>query len=181
MLRLIERRTFDHIYAYVLRPYPPDSEWREALRRNGTEIYQAHLENLVRLLLAEGRQVVIVPQVDIPRTTLAADRVFAQGVAEQNAANELVARKYGVPYLTSVASAFTVDDLIDNCHFNDAGHEKMATLLFQYLSSTMRPSAQTGAAPGRAPATGRGRGTPLTSAGACTRSQVALTAASVRT
>ena len=60
---------------------------------------------------------------------------FAQGVAEQNAANELVARKYGVPYLTSVASAFTVDDLIDNCHFNDAGHEKMATLLFQYLSS----------------------------------------------
>lgn len=135
MLRLIERRTFDHIYAYVLRPYPPDSEWPEALRRNGTEIYQAHLENLVRLLLAEGRQVVIVPQVDIPRTTLAADRVFAQGVAEQNAANELVARKYGVPYLTSVASAFTVDDLIDNCHFNDAGHEKMATLLFQYLSS----------------------------------------------
>jgi lysophospholipase L1-like esterase len=135
MLRLIERRTFDHLFAYVQRPYPPDSEWPEALRRNGTEIYQAHLENLVRLLLAQGRQVVIVPQVDLPRTTLAADRVFAQGVAEQNAANETVARKYGVPYLASVASAFTVDDLIDNCHFNNTGHEKMATLLFQYLST----------------------------------------------
>jgi len=139
MLRLIERRTFDHLYAYVQRPYPPDSEWPEALQRNGTEIFQAHLENLVRLLLAEGRQVIIVPQVDLPRTTLAADRVFAQAVAEQNAASEIVARKYGVPYLASVASAFTVDDLIDNCHFNDAGNEKMATLLFQYLSSAGAP------------------------------------------
>ena len=139
MLRRLEEQAFLHIYMLVQQPYPPESEWPAALRRNGSQVYRPHLENLVRLLLAQGRRVVIVPQVFLPRPGEASDAVFGQGVAEHNQVNQTVARELHVPYVTAVAAptAFARRDLVpyDNCHFNDAGHEKLAQMLFQFLEA----------------------------------------------
>ncbi len=135
MLQEVEKRRFAHIYAYVQRAYPPVEDWPAALKRNGTGVYQAHLENLVRLILAQGRQVVIVPQVFIPLPDNEKDPIFAQAVAEHNAVNETVARKYHVPFVEAAGTAFRRDELLDNCHFTPEGHEKMAELLFQFFES----------------------------------------------
>lgn len=135
MLREIEQRTYAHIYLYVQGPYPPVDEWPAALQRNGPEIYQAHLENLVRLLLAQGRRVVIVPQVFVPARRSAQDQAFDVGVQQHNAVNARVAEQFDCPLVDLRSEEFGRQDLMDNCHFTPRGHEKMAATLFDFLQS----------------------------------------------
>jgi lysophospholipase L1-like esterase len=132
LLRL-QQRGFPHIFQFIQKPYPPLEEWAPALRRNGPQVYQAHLEDLVRLILAQGRKVLIVPQMFIPLS----DPTFKSGVDEHNAVNEAVARSFGVPFVSAAVDPAIISraDLIDACHFNAKGHEKMATLLFRFLIS----------------------------------------------
>lgn len=138
LLRL-QHKTFAHIYDLVQRPYPPQRDWPAALTRNGPEIYRAHLEDLVRLLVAQRRSVVIVPAVFLPLADRPGDVAFARGVAEHNQVGERVARALQVSFLAAAAdgTTFGSGDLLpfDNCHFNTHGHEKMAQLLFDALSA----------------------------------------------
>jgi lysophospholipase L1-like esterase len=156
MLRTLERRTLAHIYRFIQRPYPPLREWPASLERNGTGVYRAHLANLVRLVLAQGRQVVIVPQVFVPQAGNETDGVFVRGVAENNAVNEAVAREFGVPFLSPVATAFDRSDLLDNCHFTVGGNEKMAALLFPFLEALAEPARDEKTRGAPAAASGRG-------------------------
>jgi hypothetical protein len=107
--------------------------WPALLAKNGTDVYRRNLENLVKLLKAQGRTVLIVPQHYTPRTD--ADKFFVQGVREHNQVNAEVARQLAVPFAqeTIQADAFADNHTFDSCHFNDAGHAKMAHLVFQRL------------------------------------------------
>jgi len=131
VLREIERRRFAHIYAFVQHPFPPVGEWAAALARNGPDVFRAHLENLVRLIRAQARSVILVPQVFSPLGS--GDDAFAQGVREHNAVAEAVAREFRVPFMGELTTAIGRRDLRDNCHFNRRGHETMAKLLFRRL------------------------------------------------
>jgi lysophospholipase L1-like esterase len=138
LLRSIEQRQLAHLYLYVQRPYPPLNEWPAALQRNGTDVYRRHFRNLARLIRAEGRRVVVVPQVFVPRTDKRhqrLDEIFAEGVREDNDVDREVARELGLPFVEEAATAFGSADLIDNCHFNVAGSEKMAELISRFLES----------------------------------------------
>lgn len=143
LLREIERRRFAHIYQFVQRPYPPATEWAAALGRNGPEIYREHLRALARLIVAQGRKVVIVPQAFVPKS---ADNPFARGVAEHNAVNEAVARELSLPVVAEVPAAFRRGDLFDDMHFNVRGSEKMAELLFAFFEREWTEQGARGAA-----------------------------------
>ena len=131
----VAKGEFAHLNTYVQRPYPPVSTWRSALARNGTSVYKQHLTDFVQLLQAQGRTVIVVPQVFIPRTDQDFETVFAEGVAQHEAINKDVARRLGAVYLEAVSGTgmFDKDDLVDNCHFNDRGGRHMADLLFAEL------------------------------------------------
>jgi lysophospholipase L1-like esterase len=130
-LRQIEEREFGHLFMFIQRSYPPLDEWPEALERNGSEVFAAHLRNLVTLLLAQGRSVFIVPQVFLPRNEQ--DRVFARGVDEHTEICRRIALELSVPFADQVAGSFEPIELADNCHFNRRGSEKMAAILFDLL------------------------------------------------
>jgi len=139
MLREVERRRFANIAYYVQRWSPPSGQ-KPALEHNGPDIYRAHLRNLVRLLLAQGHRVVIVPQVFLPSGFSFGDpTLYARGVAEHNQVNEDVAREFHVSFVSAASSAFDRSDLLDDCHFNQQGNEKMAQLLFAFLESQLQP------------------------------------------
>jgi lysophospholipase L1-like esterase len=142
MLREVEARTYAHIYLYVQGSYPPVDEWPAALQHNGPEVYQAHLEDLVRLILAQGHRVVIVPQVFVPAPHNAQDLAFDIGVREHNLVNARVAEQYRCPLVDLKPEGFGRKELIDNCHFTPQGHEKMATELFDFLQSDPRLTAR---------------------------------------
>ena len=131
VLLKVERLLFAHIYMLVQKPYPPHDEWEAALDRNGTGVYRRHLTNLVRLLRAEGRQVLILPQAWLSRSS--DDRAYGRAVAEHNDVNRAVAAELHVPFAPEIEGAFEKSELSDNCHFNDKGHEKMADILFRDL------------------------------------------------
>jgi lysophospholipase L1-like esterase len=131
LLLRIERVRLGHIFDFVQAPPDPPDRQEDALRRNGPEIFASHLRNLVRLIKAQGHQVILVPQVFLPVGQR--DQTFAHGVNSNNAAAEAVAHELGVPFLADVASAFSPQDLVDNCHFNVDGSEKMAQILFPHL------------------------------------------------
>ncbi len=155
LLHELERRRFASILEFVQQDNPPVSEYPAALARNGPDVFAHHAENLVRLIRAQGRDVVIVPQVFAVVT--GRDRAFFPGVREHNAVLEAIARRHDVPYVAAVLPAFGRTDLIDNCHFNRRGHEKMAKLLFRVLERARRhqppraPSAPTTPRSSRAP------------------------------
>jgi len=135
----LEQRAFFHIDRLVQKPYPAAAEWDAALARNGSGVYRRHLEDLVRLLRAQGKRVVVVPQVFLARGGgFAADAVFGRGVDEHNRVDEAVARELGVDFVGGVLTAgFGREDLLpaDPCHFTPAGHERMAALLFDLFES----------------------------------------------
>lgn len=122
------------IGAVTSKPYPGVSDWDSALKRNDTMVYRGYLETLVLLLTAEGRQVIVIPQHFVAKNE--ADKIFIKGVVEHNVVNQEVANNLNVRYLdyTGVNSPFKLDDTVDNCHFNEAGSEKMAELVFDYLN-----------------------------------------------
>ncbi|HZU98377.1 MAG TPA: SGNH/GDSL hydrolase family protein [Planctomycetota bacterium] len=103
------------------------------LEKNGPWVYASHLEELVRLLLAQGRKVLIVPQYfreAEPHPDV--DRLFMKGVAEHNAVNEDVAKKLGVPF-ANVLPWLEPNDTGDDCHFTARGSDKFAALVYEAL------------------------------------------------
>jgi lysophospholipase L1-like esterase len=138
ILRQLDIRTFFHIDHVVQQPYPSPGTWDAALRRNGPGVYRRHLEDLVRLLRAQGKRVLVVPQIFIARPAVRGDDVFKRGVQEHNEVNEAVAREFEAGFTAAVSdAAFEPDDLLPNdpCHFTPAGHERMAALLFEAVAS----------------------------------------------
>ena len=117
----------------VSPPHPPLSEWETALERNKSDVYRAHLRNLIRLLRAERRHVVVLPQhfIAVNRE----DEVFVKGVRQHNEVNREVAEEFQIPFLGTLTSAspFRREDTVDNCHFNERGSTKMAEKVFQLL------------------------------------------------
>jgi lysophospholipase L1-like esterase len=61
--------------------------------------------------------------------------IFKKGVDENNVVNERVAKRFGLPYMAELLSAdtFRSDDTRDDCHFNEAGADRMAEKVFQFL------------------------------------------------
>ncbi|WP_447983838.1 SGNH/GDSL hydrolase family protein [Nitrospira sp. Nam74] len=135
LLQVVAKGEFAHLNTYVQRPYPPVSTWRGALARNGTGIYKQHLSDLVQLLQAQGRTVILVPQVFIPRTDEELETSFAVGVAQHEDINKEVAQRFSAMYIETVGEkgTFQTDELLDNCHFNALGGLHMADLLFTQL------------------------------------------------
>lgn len=118
------------------RPHHPGSRsWEEALDRNGPELYGEILENFVRLLLAQGRRVVILPQYFSPRNE--ADRTLAVGVEQHNRVNREVAQRHDLPFGAALLQpgAFGPGDTVDNCHFSASGAAHMAELVHDLLQS----------------------------------------------
>ncbi len=104
----------------------------ENLEKNGPWVYASHLDMFVRLLLAQGRKVLIVPQYFREADHPDADRVFMKGVAEHNAVNEDVAKKLGVPF-ANVLPSLEPNDTGDDCHFTARGSDKFAALVYEAL------------------------------------------------
>jgi lysophospholipase L1-like esterase len=96
---------------HVCRPAPPLASWPAALATNGTDPYRRHLENLLRFLMAQRREVVVIPQVYLPAT--AADEVVAPAVHQHNAVNEELAHRYNTLYIDGIQ--LNVADLFDSC------------------------------------------------------------------
>jgi len=124
-----------HIYQVVNRPDPPISEWEETIRRNGPFVYETHLHNFVNQLSSKGKKIIIVPQVFFPDLHIKEDRIYQEFVSEHNRVNEKIAKEFNVPFLKKVISPglFQQEDLVDDCHFNQSGSQKMAQFLFNYL------------------------------------------------
>ena len=121
------------VLRYVQKPYPDPLTWDTALDRNSTMVYERHLINLVRLILAQGRKVILVPQICIPRTP--SDIVLCKGVAQNEEVNRRVASKVGVPYLAGVGHTgeFKESELLDNVHLSSFGGAHLADLVFKEL------------------------------------------------
>jgi lysophospholipase L1-like esterase len=129
----IEPTALEGIGALVNKPYPDPSLWQEALQRNTVDNYRTMLENLVLLLRAQGRQVVIIPQYYLPRYDT--DWIFKIGVDENNLVNHEIADKYNLPFVDSVIAPGTFEpgDTVDSTHFNADGSAKMANLMFAFM------------------------------------------------
>ena len=117
----------------VSPPHPPPYEWETALERNKPDIYQTHLRNLIHLLRAEGRQVVILPQYFI--VVNGEDKIFVKGVLQHNEINRNLAEELQIPFLGRLTAdaTFGREDTVDNCHFNERGSVKMAEEVFHFL------------------------------------------------
>lgn len=124
-----------HIYAVVQRPYPPVEQWPAQLHRNDASVYRRHLETFVRLLQAEGRRVVLVPQLWLSRPGHPEDAAFEIGVREHNDIGRAVAESFGVPFVAdAIAEPMRRPSLLwDAMHFNEEGSRAMAELLAQWL------------------------------------------------
>jgi lysophospholipase L1-like esterase len=85
----------------VSYPYPDPSQWEREFEQNGTEVYRSYLENLVRLVRAQGRGVAIVPQYF--HALKESQATFVKGVEENNRVNFEVASGFAVPYAAAVA------------------------------------------------------------------------------
>jgi lysophospholipase L1-like esterase len=122
-----------HINNLVARDYPPVDTWADALARNGAGIYGSHLRDFVRLLLAQGRRVVMVPQ--YYRMARPFDGAFMPGVREHNDVDRAVAEEFALPFAAAIAEpgSFRDGDTFDSCHFTAAGSERMAGMLFAFL------------------------------------------------
>jgi lysophospholipase L1-like esterase len=129
--RHVERVRLDGIWQ--LTTYAAEGRPEENLARNPPTAFRANLETLVQLVLGQGRRVVILPQYF--RSGEGRQAVLAKGVAEHNEVSAQVARKYGVVFGGEILtpSAFGKRDVFDNCHFNEAGSEKMAGVVYGVL------------------------------------------------
>jgi lysophospholipase L1-like esterase len=134
ILMQIKKGGLGHIFSAVQRPYPPVSEWEDALRRNKPDIYATHLQFVISTLRSQNQSVLVLPQLWHTREQNESDRIFAIGVSENNQINELTAREMSVPYMESLLfEQFLSSDFLDNCHFTVSGNERMARTLSNYL------------------------------------------------
>ncbi|HZN38673.1 MAG TPA: SGNH/GDSL hydrolase family protein [Planctomycetota bacterium] len=138
--RYVEPLRRNGIGGLTARPYPDAAAWAAALARNGAGVYRDHLRTLVRLVRSQGRQVAVMPQHFV--VSKPSDATFRLGVDEHNRVNADVARELGVPFAASLleAGAFTADDTLDHCHFNERGSRRMAELVAAFLrANTLLP------------------------------------------
>jgi len=91
-----------HIYSVIQYPYQSIDTWRAALKRNDESEYRRHLGNLVEILRSQGRKVVIVPQIWIPRPGNEKDAIFSIGVSQHNRVNEAVASENRTVYARNI-------------------------------------------------------------------------------
>ena len=121
------------IAAVVSRKGPPAKEWKNALERNKSFLYQNILDSFVRVIKSDGAHPVIIPQ--LFRAVKKHDRIFMIGVHENNDANLKVAHRNNVPFAAFVLEpgVFDSSDFLDNCHFSKAGSKKMAKRIFVFL------------------------------------------------
>jgi lysophospholipase L1-like esterase len=126
-----------HIYSMVMKPYPPESVWEERLQHNGAQVYRSYLEFAIRLFRSEGHRIILLPQVWLPREGNEGDRLFAIGVNEHNSVGRAAAAEASIPFADSLLQdhLFERPDLFDACHFNAAGNEKMARLVYEFLTT----------------------------------------------
>ena len=140
-------------------PNGPNGDWEKQLARNGREIYETALENLVLLIRAQGREVAILPQYLSPRT--ARDETFGRGIAEHNEIGRKIAEAHGLLFVESILEpgAFDRWDTVDRCHFSDRGARKMAALVQEALIAEELPetllSRRSGSRRGLGPGTPR--------------------------
>jgi lysophospholipase L1-like esterase len=136
-LRKIRRGAVGHIYSVVMKPYPPLSSWEEELKRNGPELYRSYLEFAIRVFQSEGHSTVLLPQVWMPRDNNEVDRVFAIGVDQHNEIGRAVASAASIPFadMLLLNQPFGRSDLFDACHFNAAGNDKMARIIYDFLGA----------------------------------------------
>ena len=84
------------------------------LARNSSEIYRKNLTNLVRLILAQGHRVAIVPQYFTVRVDN--DKIYEKPVAEHNQVDHDVATALQLPFLDpALLTAFDKNDTFDDC------------------------------------------------------------------
>ena len=135
LLLRVKSGAVGHIYSAVQRDYPPLSDWKAALARNGPELYGEHLAFAVALFAARGARVVVLPQPWLARDGNESDALFGIGVAEHNAVNASVARAGHLPYFAHLLDAdrFRRNDLFDACHFTAPGQARMADAAFDFL------------------------------------------------
>jgi lysophospholipase L1-like esterase len=118
----------------ILSAHDSVGSLRQNLAGNRPVIYESHLDSFIRLLVAQGRKVLVVPQyfrID-PRTAVA-DSVFGKGVDDDNVVNRDVAARRGVAFASKALGAFAPADTFDDCHFTPAGSEKMASVVYEAL------------------------------------------------
>lgn len=124
------------IHDTVSSPYPSEEVWVERLRANPPTHYRDHLEDCIEFLRGQGKTVVIIPQYYKVRSER--DALFVDGVRENNQVNQEVAESMGAPFLEDLLreDTFTEQELLDNCHFNEAGSKKMARIVFDFLEQS---------------------------------------------
>jgi len=122
------------IAGLVREPYPPVTEWRTNLKNHPPTYYERALYNFATLVTGRGGRIGIIPQYFIPRSD--ADLIFSVGVHENNEVNQAVAEKLGLPYMEAILKngAFENSDTNDNCHFNERGAMKMASMVEAFMS-----------------------------------------------
>jgi|GEM_PF-3336327 len=135
MWRRIDEGRLGHIYAVVQRRYPDVDEWPDRLKRNGPEEYKRHLATFVRLLRADARDVIIVPQPWRSRPGNKADEYFGHGVEEHNAVGAQIAADMGIPFVHDAVDSIIFDAPLfwDAVHFNEAGSRVMARFMADWL------------------------------------------------
>jgi lysophospholipase L1-like esterase len=133
--RQINGGRLGHIYAYVQRPYPNVAEWGEMLNRNTSAEYERYLRMFVRMLRAESRMVVIVPQPWISRPGHQGDKYFGIGVGEHNSVAARISVDMGVPFVRDAIdpSIFGAQLFWDSAHFNENGSRVMARFMENWL------------------------------------------------
>jgi lysophospholipase L1-like esterase len=112
---------------------PKPSDWAEALRRNSSQVYRDHLDDLIALLQSQKIKVAVLPQFFTVKNQR--DEIFQKGVEEHNAVNKELAAAHNAPFASFLvdSSAFTDNLTFDNCHFNESGSKRMAELVFAFL------------------------------------------------
>jgi lysophospholipase L1-like esterase len=134
LLSRVQRMQAGLINTYVEHELAPLEEYAAQFSRNGAQVYRQKLQALVRSVQARRSQVVLLPQLmlNIER----GDDVVAGAVAEHNQVNREVAAETGagfIEYLDGVPPPFAAEDMLDGCHFNAAGHKKMAQLFSSWV------------------------------------------------
>jgi lysophospholipase L1-like esterase len=121
------------IAAVVSKKGPTAKEWKTALERNSSFLYQDILDSFIRVIKSDGAHPIIIPQ--LFRPVKKHDRIFMIGVRENNDANRKVAHRNSVPFAAFVLEpdVFVSSDFLDNCHFSKAGSKKMAKQIFAFL------------------------------------------------
>lgn len=131
--KVLLRTLYEGIGGLASRKGSPPSAWAAALARNSEQTYRHHMDDFIRLLMAQGIKVAILPQVFAGVNER--EKVFGLGVEQHNRVNEELAKEHGLPYAAGLLEpgVFRKQDLQDSCHFSEAGCQIMEAVVFEFL------------------------------------------------